>query len=181
MTGPSPKTMVTISDPQQAVLEALLRQASCSQALALRVRIVLGAAAGQTNQTLADTLPCTLPTVRTWRWRWAANEAHLAVAEDDPQILHRTIATVLADAPRPGTPDTFTAEHIVLIVNLACTPPEATGRPITAWTPREFADEAVKQGIVPRISPQSVARFLKSGRSLSPFEPLLAQRENQRG
>jgi putative transposase len=59
----------------------------------------------------------------------------------------------------------FTAEQIVQIVNLACTPPPQLGRPIDAWTPRELADEAVKQGFVSAISARSVGRFLKRGRS----------------
>src|SRR3712207_7962660 len=39
------------------------------------------------------------------------------------------------------------------------------GRPVDAWTPRELADEAVKRQIVASISPTSVGRFLKAGRS----------------
>jgi putative transposase len=100
----------------------------------------------------------------------------LAAADADAAALARRIATVLADAPRPGTPVTFTAEQIVLIINLACRPPEQVDRPVTAWTPRELADEAMKQGIVAAISPRSVERFLKRGRSPAASEPLLAQR-----
>src|SRR3712207_8565799 len=37
----------------------------------------------------------------------------------------------------PISPDTFTAEQIVLIINLACTPPADAGRPVDAWTPRD--------------------------------------------
>src|SRR5262249_15624728 len=108
-------------------------------------------------------LGCTPKTVRKWRNRWAAAQARLACVEADSRDLRTTISTVLADAPRPGTPDTFTAEQIVAIVNLACTPPGDCGRPIDAWTARELADEAGKRKIVSTISPQSVARFLKSG------------------
>src|SRR5215471_6373894 len=113
MAGPQPEHPILLSAPQQAVLEALQRQASCPQALALRVRIILGAATGQRNGPLATSLGCTRPTVRTWRARWAAAEALLASAEADPASLRHTIASVLADAPRPGTPSTFSAEQIV--------------------------------------------------------------------
>src|SRR5437762_6152112 len=109
MAGPQPLS-VTISPPQHLVLEALLRQHSCPQALALRIRIVLGAAAGQRNEPLARHLGCMPQTVRKWRARWAAAEFQLAAVEGDPRDLRATIASVLADAPRPGTPDTFTAE-----------------------------------------------------------------------
>ena len=178
MAGPLPLP-ITVSLPQQAMLEGLLRQHSTPQALALRVRIVLAAASGIRNVPLARDLGCTPKTVIKWRARWAAAEAELAAVEDTPADLKRMIARVLADAPRPGAPDTFTAEQIVLIINLACTPPADTGRPVDAWTPRELADEAVKRQIVASISPTSVGRFLKAGRASAASQPLLAQRQDQ--
>lgn len=179
MAGPQPHTPVTVSDAQRAVLAALQRQASCPQALALRVRIVLGAADGVRNEPLAAALGCSVPTVRTWRARWAAAEAQVTADEDDPTTLRQTIGQVLADAPRSGTPPTFTAEQVVHIVNLACTAPRTLGRPVDAWTPRELADEAKRQGIVTSISPSTVGRFLGRGRSPAPSEPLLVERQDQ--
>ncbi len=178
MAGPLPLP-ITVSPPQQAVLEGLLRQHSTPQTLALRVRIVLAAATGRRNVPLAHDLGCTPKTVIKWRARWAAAEARLAAVEGDAADLKRMIARVLADAPRPGAPDTFTAEQIVQLINLACTPPADAGRPVDAWTPRELADEAVKRQIVPAISPTSVGRFLKTGRSPAPSQPLLAHCQNQ--
>ena len=175
--GPAP-TPLMVSPAQRAVLAALLRRSSCPQALALRVQIVLAAAAGQRNEPLARQLGCTPQTARKWRARWAAAEGHLAAAADPP-ALERAIATALSDAPRAGAPATFTAAQIVGIVNLACRPPEQLGRPVTAWTPRELADEAVRQGIVATISPRSVERFLGRGRSPAAPQPLLAQRQGQ--
>ena len=180
MTGPQP-IAISISAAQQAVLERLLRQHTCPQALALRVRIVLGAASGIRNEPLATRLTCSPTTVRKWRARWAAAESRLAAAEADAAALATTIAATLADAARPGTPDTFTAEQIVQIVNLACTAPRASGRPIDAWTPRELADEAERQGIVTSISPTTVGRFLGRSRSSAASESLLAQRQEQGG
>ncbi len=158
MSGPPP-VAITVSPRQRAVLERLLRQHSCPQALARRITIILAAAAGERNDPLAA-----LP--------------DLDPVDDDEALLPARIAEVLADAPRPGVPPTFTAEHIVQIINLACTPPAAAGRPVDAWTPRELADEAVKRQIVRSISPRSVGRFLKSGRSPAAPQPLLAQRQN---
>ena len=159
--GPVPAPL-TVSPAQQAVLTALLRRSSCPQALALRVQIVLAAAVGQRNEPLARQLGCTPNTARKWRARWAAAEAHLAVADDERPALERAIAAALADAPRPGAPATFTAEQIVRIIDLACRPPGQLGRPLTAWTPRELADEAVKQEAVSAISARTVGRFLTS-------------------
>jgi hypothetical protein len=178
MAGPQPLT-VTLSPPQHTVLEALLRQHSCPQALALRARIILGAAAGQRNEPLARHLACTPKTVRKWRARWVAAEAPLAAAEAVPHDLRTTIARVLADAARSGAPDMFSAEQIVQIINLACTPPPAADRPVDAWTSRELADEAAKRGIVASISPRSVERFLESGRLATTPQPLLAKCQDQ--
>jgi putative transposase len=180
MAGPLPLA-IRLSPPQQAVLEALLRQHSTPQTLALRVRIVLAAASGMRNLPMTSALACSLKTVIKWRARWAAAHSQLAAVEHDPADLKRMIGRVLADAPRPGTPDTFTAEQIVLIINLACTPPADAGRPVDAWTPRELADEAVKRQIVASISPTSVGRFLKAGRPPAASQPLLADCQDQSG
>ncbi len=54
------------------------------------------------------------------------------------------------------------------VVAVACEQPQSSNRPISHWTPRELALEVVKRGIVPEISPRSVARFLKRGNALQP-------------
>jgi hypothetical protein len=176
MAGPTAQPIL-VSAPQQAVLEGILRAHTSPQALVHRTQIILAAATDDHNTPIARRLGCTRLTVRKWRSRWAAAQAALAAAEGSAVDLRAQIATVLADAQRSGRPDTFTAEQIVHIVALACTPPADAGCPVEAWTPRELADRAVAQGIVPAISPRSVERFLKSGRSATAPQPLLAQHE----
>jgi putative transposase len=110
----------------------------------------------------ARRLGTTRTTVRRWRRHWLQRPG-CAI----PERLH--------DAARPGAPTTFRAEQWRQIIALACEPPEASGRPISHWTPRELADEASKRGIVKPISERHVGRFLKSGRSQAPQKPLLAQ------
>jgi hypothetical protein len=61
---------------------------------------------------------------------------------------------------------------------LACEDPKASSLPISHWTPTELAKEAIRRGIVESISPRSVGRFLKGGRSPAPSQPLLAQRHS---
>ena len=178
MSGPLPLP-INVSPPQRVLLERLLRQQTAPQALVRRIKIVLAAATGQRNEPIAAQLGCSPTTVRLWRGRWAAAESALAAVEGHAADLRATIAAVLADAPRPGAPDTFTAEQIVQIINLACTPPPDADRPVDAWSRRELADEAIKQGIVSAISPSSIGRFLKAGRSQAAPQPLLAQREDQ--
>jgi len=89
--------------------------------------------------------------------------------------LGEAVVERLQDAPRPGAPATFQAEQWCPIMALACEPPEASGRPISHWTPRELADEACKRGIVETISARHVGRFLKSSRSQTTPQSLLAQ------
>ncbi len=164
MPGPHPQS-ITISAPQQAILDRLLRQHRAPQALVRRIRIVLAAAAGVPNEQIAQHLGCSPKTARRWRARWAAAQPDLAAVDTDEPALRALMAEVLADAPRPGAPPTFSAEQIVQIIALACTPPADAGRPVNAWTPRELADEAEKRQIVTSISARSVGRFLKAGRS----------------
>ena len=173
MPGPCP-IPIGITHAQRAVLTGLLRRPSCPQGLAQRIAIVVGAAGGQGNAPLARQLACAEATVTKWRGRWAAASADLLAVDDEPTALARAVGRVLADAARPGAPARFTAEQIVLIVNLACRPPEQLGRPITAWTPPELADEAIRQGLVPTISARSVERFLNGSRFAAPSQPLLA-------
>jgi putative transposase len=176
MPGPQPLS-ITLSSPQQTLLERWLRQHSSPQALVRRIQIVLAAASGVPNEQIAQHLNCSPKTVRRWRARWATAQADLAAAEADDRALRTLVAEILADAPRAGAPPTFTAEQIVQIIAIACTPPADSGRPIDAWTPRELAHEAEKRQIVPSISARSVGRFLKTSRSEAAPQPLLAEHD----
>jgi nodulation protein E len=51
----------------------------------------------------------------------------------------------LSDVPKPGKPPTITAEQWCQIMALVCENPQDCGRPISHWTVREVADEAIKQ------------------------------------
>ena len=80
------------------------------------------------------------------------------------------------DAPRSGRRGDFRAEQIIQIIAIAWEDPQAqSDRPVSHWTPREGAAEAVKRKIVPRISARTVGRFLKSERSQTPSDALLAE------
>jgi putative transposase len=179
--GPKPP-LILLTDRQRAVLERLTRRETSPQRLVRRAHIILAAAAGHNNDHVAHQLGLDRGTVRTWRARWltaAPQLAALEAAADPDQALAAAVAALLADAPRPGAPDTFTAEQIVQIINLACTPPPESDRPVDAWTPRELAEEAVKRQLVPTISARSVGRFLKTGRAQTASQPVLAECQNE--
>jgi putative transposase len=177
VAGPQP-TVVELSDRQQRILKQLLRRQTSSQRLVRRVNILLAAADGGNNEQIAKRLGLHRESVRQWRERWLSAGAGLAAVEakeryDKP--LLQAIEAVLADAYRSGAPSCFRAEQIVRIIAVACEEPQASGLPITHWTPQDLADEVVKRGIVERISARSAGRFLKRGRSQAASEPLLAE------
>lgn len=177
MRGPKP-TPVSLTARQRAVLEHVTRRQTSPQQVVRRAHIILQAATGGNNDQIARHLALDRGTVRTWRARWltAAPRLDAAEAAGEPErVLRDLVGAVLQDAPRSGAPDTFTAEQVVQIVALACEVPPAAERPTSHWTPQELATEAVTRGIVAAISPRTVGRFLKSGRSEAASEPLLAQ------
>jgi putative transposase len=178
---------ITLTERQRVSLEQLVRASTTAQAVALRGRVVLAAADGASTRGLAQRLAVTRNTVQLWRDRWAsASEALLAAEAEggpgDDRALVAVVRGVLADAPRPGAPPTFTPEQLCQIMALACEPPADSGHPISQWTPRELAGEAVARGIVPRISARSVGRFLvlRGGRTQAAPQPLLAHPPRRR-
>lgn len=166
MRGPKPISL-HVTAGQRRILEQIIRRASSPQAEVSRAKIVLAAAAGLNNQHIADRLGLHLQTARAWRGHWAEAADRLVAIETDGNeaALRETIRELLNDAPRSGTPATFTPEQICQIVAVGCEPPADSGRAVTHWTPTELADEVVKRGIVSSISPRSVGRFLKRSRS----------------
>jgi transposase len=140
---------VTVLPEQREILERLVRTHSTPQQLALRARMILQVADGRGVRASARDLGVWPKTVRYWckRWRGAADG--------------QSVAERLADAPRSGAPATYTAEQICAVVAMTCERPEDSDRPISHWSQREIADEAMRRGIAPYISQRSVGRFLK--------------------
>lgn len=162
--------IIDLSVRQHEALSRLVRQPTTEQRVAARAEIILAAAEGGQNQEIAERLDLEADTVCKWRGRWARAQEQLAAAEADTQAsaLNRCLIDLLVDAPRSGRPGDFTPEQIVQLIAIACEDPEAeeaSARPVSHWTPREVADEAVKRGIVSSISVRTVGRFLKSDRS----------------
>lgn len=154
MRGPKPPE-INLTDAERQGLKALARRRTVSQQVALRARIVLAAEEGYNNCQIARQLKVGVDMVRQWRTRWLGLQA---ASLDDLSLEER-----LTDAPRPGRPAEINAEQVCRIVGLACEAPSQSERPISQWTGREVADEIVKRGIVPRISPRHAARLLKKG------------------
>ncbi|MCP4868720.1 MAG: helix-turn-helix domain-containing protein [Proteobacteria bacterium] len=131
-----------------------------------RAKVVLLSDEGVTGTEQGRRLGVDGQRTRRWRKRWAkaasaVDEAEAAGASD--KDLEARIAAVLGDAPRSGTPPTFSPEQVARLIALACEPPADSGLPVTHWTPAELAVEAVKRGIVESISARHLDRLLKRG------------------
>jgi transposase len=137
-----------VSEQQREELEAIVRKRTSPQQQVLRARIVLLASKGVGVHETMRRLRIARTTVQIWRRRW--REA------DQEDVMAR-----LSDRPRSGAPATYAPEQVCAIVAIACERPEECDRPMTHWTHRELADEAVKRGIVQSISPRAIGHFLK--------------------
>jgi putative transposase len=140
---------IILSESEKADIEKLLRRSSTSQQIAMRAKIILRASDGQGHGEISRALGITKHTSLLWRNRWRElRDTQLSVQQN------------LEDEARCGRPASFTIEQLTQLYALACDPPEKYGRPISHWTPRELADELIKQQIVESINPRHVGRLL---------------------
>ena len=171
-----------VSPLQQELLKRMVHRPTSLQRLVKRGRIILEAAEGTSNTRIAQHQQVDYETVRRWRDRWHAAESRLQAIEatGKPKLLSQAIEVLLTDEQRHGAPATFTFEQFMQIMALARETPASADRPVSAWTPRELADEAVKRSIVKQISPRTVERFLKGERFASLSQAVLAHSTSQR-
>ncbi len=110
---------IELSPEEERDLRAVLRTRSASQQQALRARIVLAAAEGQTNTQIASGAGISLPTVGLWRRNFAERRMD-----------------GLLDAPRSGRPRLIDDDEVrrVLAMTLE-TPPDGS----THWSVRRLA------------------------------------------
>jgi transposase len=100
--------------------------------LAVRARIVLGAADGESNSSLAERLGLTRMTVAKWRGRFVAERVD-----------------GLLDEPRPGRPRTVSDEKVEEVVVKTL---ESAPKDTTHWSTRSMAAEVgLSQTAVSRI------------------------------
>src|SRR6516164_2826723 len=86
-----------------------------------------------------------------WRPRERAGTRRVA---KDGAVLARAVAT-------------YTPEQICAVIAMTCEKPSESERPISHWSQREIADEAIRRGLVSNISQRSVGRFLKKRPTLN--------------
>ena len=160
MSGKAAKIQIT--EKQHRILRQVDRSATAPKRLVQRVGVILMSFAGMLNVTIAQELGLVRKQVGLWRRRWQLSFDALVAIEchESQAALRLAIEDVLSDAPRSGSPGTFTAEQVTQILAVACESPELSGRPIDRWTHRELADEVIARGIVTSISISQVGRYL---------------------
>ena len=106
-----PAARVALTDDERQALQRLARRPKTAQRRALRARIVLACATGESNDAIADDLGVTPGTVSKWRGRYS-----------------RDRLDGLDDEPRPGAPRKITDDMVedVVVATLETTPKYAT-------------------------------------------------------
>jgi transposase-like protein len=160
---PGKAAKIQYTEKQQSILKKLAGAATSLQCIAQRAQIILRAFDQMLNRDIAAEVGLHPDQVGMWRRRWQESYDALVAIEcrESTATLTRAIEQVLSDAPRSGSPGTFTAEQVTQILATACEPPENSGRPIDNWTHRELADEVIQRGIVASISVRQVGRYLE--------------------
>jgi transposase-like protein len=158
-------TPLVLSAQEKAELESLSRRHTAPRRAVERARIILLAAQNLGVPAIATTLQVCANTVRKWIKRYTRRPPMTRTTENPVQQPPAVAPPpsklpLLADAPRSGHPDTFTAQQICALIALACEKPEDHGRPITHWTARELKDQGIQAGIVASISVRQVNRLL---------------------
>jgi len=127
-----PTPTLRLTEDERVVLAGWARRPTTAQALALRARIILRAAADQTNTQVARELRVTKQTVGKWRSRF----------------LDKRLDGLL-DEPRPGAPRTVSDERVEEVVRLTL---ESKPREATHWSTRGMAARCgLSQSTVTRI------------------------------
>ncbi len=127
-----PKPLLVLDAADREALERWTRRRKTSQALALRARIVLGCAEGQTNVAVAERLRVTPQMVGKWRQRF----------------IDRDLAGLL-DEPRPGAPRRIGDDQIEALVVKTL---EQRPRDATHWSTRAMAAASgLSQSTVSRV------------------------------
>lgn len=139
---------IDLLQEERSELERLVRRHSTSQQHARRARIILLSGSGLGVGEIALRLGIWRKGVSFWRERWLSGGK-------------ATVIDRLSDAPRPGGPARISAEQVCAIIALACEPPASLDLPLSHWSAGDLAREAVKRGLVDRISPRQAGRFLK--------------------
>jgi transposase len=134
---------VVLSAADRAVLEQRARTYTGPFAEVVRAKIVLLAAQGFANVSIAARLDLDVDVVSRWRKRF--------FVEGLPG---------LGDRKRSGRPRSFPAQVVAEVKAMACEPPQVRAVPLSRWSSAELAAQAVAEGLTVSVSASTVRRWL---------------------
>lgn len=140
--------IVNLSDEERSTLRESVRKGKLSARRLTRSHILLRAAEGATDRSIAESLHVHVSTVERTRRRFVEGGLDRA----------------LTDRPRPGAPRRLDVKQGAYLMALACSQPP-DGR--EHWTLKLLSDRLVQLDITDRISYETVRQELKRG-TLSP-------------
>jgi transposase len=127
-----PVAPIVLTAEERETLERWARRPTTAQALALRARLVLRCAGGETATAIAKDVHVTKQTVGKWRGRFLARRLD-----------------GLLDEPRPGVPRKITDADVERVLTTTL---ESTPRDATHWSTRSLAKQCdMSQTAVARI------------------------------
>lgn len=135
--------VIILSAAEHHTLTCRANAARTAQRDATRARIILAAADGRSNNTIAADVGVHVDTVRKWRRRF-----------------FQTRMPGLDDLDRPGRPRRFTPVQVAEVKALACELPADSNVPLAKWSCPDLAVEATRRGVVTSVSASSVRRWL---------------------
>jgi transposase len=130
-----PVPTIVLTTDERETLERWARRPTTAQAIALRARLVLRCAAGETATAIARDVHVTKQTVGKWRGRFLARRLD-----------------GLLDEPRPGVPRTITDADVERVLTATL---ESTPRDATHWSTRSLAQHC-------EMSQTAIARIWKA-------------------
>lgn len=136
------KRKVKLRSDQRDKLLRIVRTGRRKAREILYAHTLLKSAQGWTDAQIAQAFDVSPDTVRRARLRF----------------IRSGLKAALQEHPRPGAPRKLTTEQETALIALACSkPPEGHQR----WTVRLLAEEAVKRGLVPGCTPETLRQLLK--------------------
>ena len=127
-----PVAPIVLTTEERETLERWARRPTTAQALALRARLVLRCAGGETATAIARDVHVTKQTVGKWRGRFLARRLD-----------------GLLDEPRPGVPRQITDADVERVLTTTL---ESTPRDATHWSTRSLAKQCdMSQTAIARI------------------------------
>ena len=162
-------------EQEHQLLKELTRSGKIEHRYQERLSIILHYEKTGSKRGVSRAMKIDIQKVRRWLSRWQAGELireELYEEYNRSNLSHnnykKELLELVGDKPRSGTPRVFTLAEKEQIVALGSSNPSDLGLPYTHWSLQLLRDEAIKRGVVKKISVRQVGRFLKGASPSTP-------------